>query len=198
MIYSGLEFGQYFEIDKDTKCHNYWMAFTPAIRMIFTFMQMYFIFFNSKMAIGKASLGVQFGLMHLIGTNLSVWLNVLVEETRHEILHFYDPVNQTLTLHAHDHGFPHKSGHAHSAETDLSANISMESHHHRDRRGLKAMYECRRSNVMGNLVDNASPFLFPCTIEFSLICAAVCYVMWKSTAKRRVSKYTGNNWNSQV
>ena len=188
MIYSGLEFGQYFEIDKNTNCHNYWMVLTPAIRMTFTFMQMYFIFFNSKMAIGKASLGVQFGLMHLIGTNLSVWLNVLVEETRHEILHFYDPVNQNLTLHSRDRG--HGSAEVFNL-TDL--------HHHRARRGLKAMYDCRRSNVMGTLVDNASPFLFPCTIEFSLICAAVCYVMWKSTAKRRVSKYTNpGNWSSQV
>lgn len=38
----------------------------------------------------------RFGLMHMIGTNLSVWLNVLVQETKHEILTFYNPENNTI------------------------------------------------------------------------------------------------------
>lgn len=38
---------------------------------------------------------------------------------------------------------------------------------------------CRRSNIMGGLLQNASPFLFPCTIEYSLICAVILYEMWK-------------------
>lgn len=32
---------------------------------------------------------------------------------------------------------------------------------------------------MGSLVTNASPFLFPCTIEYSLICAVILFEMWK-------------------
>lgn len=39
--------------------------------------------------------------------------------------------------------------------------------------------ECRRTNIMGSLVQNASPFLFPCTIEYSLICAVILFEMWK-------------------
>ena len=27
-----------------------------------------------------------FGLMHMIATNMCVWLNVIIEETKHEIL----------------------------------------------------------------------------------------------------------------
>lgn len=48
MIYSGLEFAQYFEIDVDSQCHDILMAVTPATRMVFTFIQMYFIFLNAK------------------------------------------------------------------------------------------------------------------------------------------------------
>lgn len=40
----------------------------------------------------------RFGLMHMIGTNLSVWLSVLIQETKHEILTFYDPENRTLRI----------------------------------------------------------------------------------------------------
>lgn len=36
---------------------------------------------------------------------------------------------------------------------------------------------------MGSLVQDASPFLFPCTIEYSLICAAILYVMWKNISR---------------
>lgn len=48
MIYSGLEFGQYFELQSDSKCHNFLLALTPATRMVFIFIQMYFIFLNNE------------------------------------------------------------------------------------------------------------------------------------------------------
>lgn len=32
---------------------------------------------------------------------------------------------------------------------------------------------------MTSLVANAGPFLFPCTIEYSLICAVILLEMWK-------------------
>lgn len=38
---------------------------------------------------------------------------------------------------------------------------------------------CHEGRVMGSLVAKASPFLFPCTIEYSLICAVILYEMWK-------------------
>lgn len=40
----------------------------------------------------------RFGLMHMIGTNLSVWFSVLIQETKHEILTFYNPENRTLRI----------------------------------------------------------------------------------------------------
>lgn len=51
MIYSGLEFGQYFELERDTKCHNVLLALTPATRMAFIFIQMYFIFLNNEVSL---------------------------------------------------------------------------------------------------------------------------------------------------
>lgn len=258
MIYSCLEFGQFLEQEPDTKCHSYMQAFTPVVRIIFTFMQMYFIFLNSRMSVSKVSWVKQFGLMHMIGTNLCVWLNVLVQETKHEILHFYDPENGTITVvygltyygksntkaleeHAkvvaaatsmnsiasaliaeppvphfnfgfsnEDNSMEQQSMRGGSSSSSNATNMlwslvnqtaSMLSAEdmggqdagHRLKRGLMGphtIYECARENIMGSLVNNASPFLFPCTIEYSLICAAICYVMWKSMAKRRVKQIT--------
>ncbi|KAL6441612.1 hypothetical protein ACFW04_003624 [Cataglyphis niger] len=179
MIYSGLEFGQYFELEQNTKCHNIMLALTPATRMAFIFIQMYFIFLNNEqMKVYRHRVVARFGLMHMIGTNLSVWLNVLVQETKHEILTFYNPENNSLRI-SHrlgSKGGLHLGGHTHSHHGE----------HVRLPRGLKGphhMFECRRTNIMGSLVQDASPFLFPCTIEYSLICAAILYVMWKNISK---------------
>lgn len=38
---------------------------------------------------------------------------------------------------------------------------------------------CGRVNIMGSIVQDAAPYLFPFIIEYSLIGAAVIYVMWK-------------------
>jgi large subunit ribosomal protein L18 len=38
--------------------------------------------------------------------------------------------------------------------------------------------ECWKSNIMAPLVRSASRFLFPCTVEYSLLCAVILGVMW--------------------
>lgn len=38
---------------------------------------------------------------------------------------------------------------------------------------------CGRLNIMGTIVNDSAPYLFPFIIEYSLIGAAVIYVMWK-------------------
>lgn len=48
MIYSGLEFAQYFEMSSNPLCDDIMMAVQPASRMLFTFFQMYFVFLNAK------------------------------------------------------------------------------------------------------------------------------------------------------
>lgn len=59
------------------------------------------------MKVYKHKIVARFGLMHMVGTNLSVWLNVLVQETKHEILTFYDPENKTI-------GLSHRLGKTHN------------------------------------------------------------------------------------
>lgn len=54
--------------------------------------------FALQMKVYRHRVVARLGLMHMIGTNLSVWLNVLVQETKHEILTFYNPENNTLKI----------------------------------------------------------------------------------------------------
>lgn len=58
MIYIGLEFGSFFEIPLGSPCHEILRGVNPLLQMIFTFMQMYFIFMNSRVSWLKACMNV--------------------------------------------------------------------------------------------------------------------------------------------
>jgi hypothetical protein len=52
MVYSGLEFGRYFELKNNHECSsNVLQAITPATRMLLTLVQVQFIFLNTKVTV---------------------------------------------------------------------------------------------------------------------------------------------------
>lgn len=66
------------------------------------------------------------------------------------------------------------------------AGHSNDTEHSNDSYSLHAKYSCQEGNVMGSLVTNASAFLFPCKIEYSLICAVILFEMWKKITSMKV------------
>ncbi|XP_046394982.1 uncharacterized protein LOC124162480 isoform X3 [Ischnura elegans] len=85
MIYNGLEFGAFFELPMESPCYQILRGVNPVLQMVFTFMQMYFIFMNSRLNIHKFKVVARFGLMHVVATNLCVWIRTLVLESLKEI-----------------------------------------------------------------------------------------------------------------
>lgn len=51
MIYNGLEFGTFFELPFESPCYLILKGVNPVLQMVFTFMQMYFIFMNSRVCV---------------------------------------------------------------------------------------------------------------------------------------------------
>ncbi|CRK93108.1 CLUMA_CG006518, isoform C [Clunio marinus] len=95
LIYIGLEFGSFFEVPFDSPCHQILRGVNPLLQMIFTFMQMYFIFMNSRLNIHRFKVLARFGLMHVVATNICVWIRTLVLEAQKEITAYYlDRVNE--------------------------------------------------------------------------------------------------------
>lgn len=223
MIYSGLEFGQFFELESKEHCYNFLYGFTPGSHVAFTFIQLYFIFMNSRVVISRHKLIgtfmfitidisrtqklfliigpkkqyfslARFGLMHMIATNLCVWLHVLIQETKHQIMILVNP-NVTELMPDFSIAWEHVNDVVEEISEDYLESINLgpvnPESHHISKRSLDdhSLYtthgECRRSNVIGQLVQDASQFLFPCTIEYSLICAAILYIMWKSFEDER-------------
>lgn len=95
MVYSGLEFGLYFEMKGQPMCSSYFSALTPIARMVLCIIQMQFIFLNTtELDLARHKVVARFGLMHMVATNLCEWLHVLVEETKHEIFHLTHHVDK--------------------------------------------------------------------------------------------------------
>lgn len=91
MIWTGLEIGTFFEIPLTSPCHQILRGVNPLLQMIFTFMQMYFIFMNSRVILNihRFKVIARFGLMHVVATNICVWIRTLVMETLKEITIYY-------------------------------------------------------------------------------------------------------------
>lgn len=60
----------------------------------------------------------------------------------------------------------------------MSDDPAIDSEHLLKKRYSESVPNCHESSIMTNLIYDASPFLFPCTIEYSLICAVILYEMW--------------------
>ncbi|OQR78537.1 otopetrin-2-like [Tropilaelaps mercedesae] len=151
MVYNGLEFGSYFEIPTSSRCYSPLLAVNPVLQMAFTFAQMYFIFMNARVV-------ARFGLMHIVATNICVWIRTLGKETLQEIL-------------------------SHEVGGVKNRSVAIEDAVLTFRARANKSESCERVDIMGSIVVDASPFLYPFIIEYSLISAAVLYVMWKNIGK---------------
>ncbi|XP_022669549.1 otopetrin-2-like isoform X4 [Varroa jacobsoni] len=161
MVYNGLEFGSYFEIPTSSRCYSPLLAVNPLLQMAFTFAQMYFIFMNARLNIQKFKVVARFGLMHIVATNICVWIRTLGKETLQEIL-------------------------SHEVDTTRNGSVAIEDAVLTFRARANRSESCERVDIMGTIVVDASPFLYPFIIEYSLISAAVLYVMWKNIGKNPV------------
>lgn len=145
---------------------------------------------------GRNKVISRFGLMHMVATNLCEWLYTLVEETKHEIWHLSHSAHAVHADGQHTHeDMIAKNG---NSTMSLLSNAT-DTEHNILKRSIEVaaqQYEdCQRTNIMGSLVQNASPFLFPCTIEYSLICAVILFEMWKKV--RSIPEINKMRRNSQ-
>ncbi|XP_050308251.1 proton channel OtopLc-like isoform X14 [Anthonomus grandis grandis] len=188
MIYNGLEFGVFFEIPFNSPCYMILRGVNPVLQMIFTFMQMYFIFMNSRLNIHRFKVVARFGLMHVVATNLCVWIRTLVLEYIKEITIYHrDLLNGTSVSPTSIAPFavvdePEAIDNLAANSSEMLEDIQPEALINYNYFMRNISYEndsCGRINIMGTIVQDSAPYLFPFIIEYSLIGAAVIYCMWK-------------------
>ncbi|CAG0882651.1 unnamed protein product [Darwinula stevensoni] len=174
MIYCGLEFGGFWEIPWNSPCHELINGLNPCFQMVFTFMQMYFIFMNAKLNIHKFKIVARFGLMHVIGTNICVWLRTLFREGLRDV-----------TGHNTDKGI----GPSEDQMILVGGNRSMEVL-------METNASCARNNIVGNIRSDSAPFLYVFPVEYSLIGIAILFIMWRHIGPSK-ARSTDDDWSRE-
>ncbi|XP_064609588.1 proton channel OtopLc-like [Liolophura sinensis] len=226
MIHSGLQFGDYFEVEVIDPCRHAVFAIRPIVHLMFTFVQLYFVFLNSKMCINRYKTIARFGLMHMVATNICVWFNTIVEETLHQLGNIDSSPHHDLAavLYSQEHTTPTPNRtlladvnrrhsinvsargrdygpvdiHGTIAHLTTTAAQLIRKHSHLNPQNVThersfpspvlpvvgTHFDCKTSQLMLSVLETVSPYLYPCSIEYSLICAGIVYTLWKNIGKR--------------
>ncbi|GBM65646.1 hypothetical protein AVEN_217639-1 [Araneus ventricosus] len=84
LISSGLEVAAIFTGPK--KCMDDLNMMQPVLRGLFSFIQMHFLFMNTKDMVNSFRWFRHFALMHLVATNLAIWIRIMLWESTRDWL----------------------------------------------------------------------------------------------------------------
>ncbi|XP_032795796.2 proton channel OtopLc isoform X1 [Daphnia magna] len=225
LIFNGLEIAMHSTMEG--KCVAEIVFAHPILQALFTFLQMHFLFVNSEVLVEKFGLLARFGFMHLIATNVSLWIRTVVWESANEWLHYlhHQRLHHGAGLGAEvgviaqrqfsgrNGGYMPSADYAYfDDEADFPAannidyitasvggpsslssncNSTFEFITTTHIQNMVGLYECFNNNTLGKMWATSMPYLFPFLVEyklklelhFSLIAAAVAYIMWRSVGQ---------------
>ncbi|XP_071445529.1 proton channel OtopLc-like [Hetaerina americana] len=215
LVYNGLEMAMHSMMDGP--CLSDVVFVHPVLNGLFTFLQMHFLFVNSQVVVERFGLAAHFGFMHLVGTNLALWVRLIVWETGLEWTYYLhlaqggfledysshsnglasgaaSPTPRMLPTPLELRGFPKSMmgrvtrdalppvaallvGHKVNGSGGLSNHDVYHPVSDNHIGQVVALHRCLNTNSLGQLWTSSMPFLFPFLVEFSLIAAAVMFVM---------------------
>ncbi|XP_061188116.1 proton channel OtopLc-like [Saccostrea echinata] len=162
MILDGLYIAEEFEdYGNPQSCHQGVTVVTYIIKMVFAFSQLYFVFNNAEMRMLAHQSLAKFGLMHMTATNICEWYRTVVVETL-----------ETLTKDVADHQPDQQTAKNTTEGIEYGLLLTNKS----------GQVECMLSHLIGSIIKDTSPYLYPFKIEYNLICAGILYVMWRHLA----------------
>ncbi|CAH1773386.1 unnamed protein product [Owenia fusiformis] len=137
------------------ECRNVVMSVDVGCGLLFTFLQTFFLFKNSGLCVYKYRNIVAFGLLHVLATNMCVWVRAIISEAL-----------ETIEEHGHisDNS---SSGHLYSSPEDSVMFVEAGGGGH-----SSVVTGCDRGK---SIVDSVAPYLFPFIIEYSIIAAALSF-----------------------
>ncbi|XP_071527937.1 LOW QUALITY PROTEIN: uncharacterized protein [Panulirus ornatus] len=155
LIFNGLEIAMHSTMKSE--CVKDIVFAHPILQALFTFLQMHFLFVNSEVIVEKFGQVARFGFMHLVATNVAIWIRMVVWESA---IVWIEDTYATGSL----------------VEIPEQAEQVLR------------LYTCFQNNTLGRLWTDAQPYLFPFLVQYSLIAAAVTYIMWRNVGKEKLRK----------
>ncbi|XGW27677.1 hypothetical protein V3C99_007906 [Haemonchus contortus] len=141
----------------DSSC-SVFITTLEVFSIVFIFVQMHFIFCNSKLSITGHHPIARFGTMHLIAANLWTWIRyVLLEEGAME-----KEIREVFHV-------------IHSQNESGMEKATVDAFEHRDIESGCQSVEC--------MLGSVSEMMYAAIVEYSLIAAAVMYIVWKNIGR---------------
>ena len=141
---------------KLVSCGDIFLVLRPGAQILFTFAQMYFIFLSHKLPVFRRRLAARLGLAHLAATNLALWLRAVVAESRSQL------------------------GAVPGTVGDNSSEVWAVWSNQSEGAGLEVgPGACEDRAAIRLLARHAAPYLYPCTVQYSLLCCLVVLAMWR-------------------
>ncbi|CAB3396889.1 unnamed protein product [Caenorhabditis bovis] len=137
--------------------------------IIFTYVQMHFLFTNSKITFKKDNRLATFGLMHCVAVNLWTWFSLCLVKAQVKKAKKKKKELAAATTQSSSSSSEESDATAADLVIEAVTVIANETK-------LEDLYY--RMLGMGKLGD-VSNFLLTCLVEYSLIGAAVCFIIWK-------------------
>lgn len=144
---------------------------SKSLSLLFIFMQSFFIFKYANIIINYGKNFAEFGLVHIICTNFCVFLRCIVRETFTEIRNYKflgDIDNIKEKYRNNNTAFVANYSKVYQTRFKTTGCVNTISFTSEIAEGIREAQ------------DKLSPYLFPCIIEYSLICLTIFYVLYKS------------------
>ncbi|XP_014476225.1 PREDICTED: uncharacterized protein LOC106745269 isoform X2 [Dinoponera quadriceps] len=194
LVFNGLEMAMH-SMMQGAECLTDVVFVHPVLHGLFTFLQMHFLFVNSQVLVERFGLAARFGFTHLAATNIAVWTRLVIWDSAQEwtyFVHLAQHEQETSVSPLNLRGFPgsltRQSRDLIDSTTKTSTFKPYQPVSNEQISQVIALQECLNTNTLGQLWTSSMPFLYPFIVQFSLIAAAVTFVMGQNVGRNRLVK----------
>ncbi|XP_065335323.1 proton channel OtopLc-like isoform X2 [Cloeon dipterum] len=188
LIHSLLLFGYQVSYLTSSEPHVNKCASIPTLVLdilypTYSFVQLFFIFKYSNVIINHCTELARFALMHCIASSLCFWVWTILRETVDSLSHLHHnrasaiqnlmPVlheERSEALHYPITPLPITSKGAQDLVKFLNDTSFLHDH-------------CRGARTLSDNFENFSPYLYPFTIEYSILVVGVLFIMWQNIGR---------------
>ncbi|XP_034246845.1 proton channel OtopLc-like [Thrips palmi] len=151
--------------DEFYKCASPATLVLDVLYPVYSFLQLFFIFKYSNVIINRCEELARFALMHCLSSSLCFWVWTILRETMDSLAH-YDH-------HDHPEHLEQPDDPLLDYDTDYPSPVFMNA-------SSLGSSECRGSTQLSTVLDSLSPYLYPFTIEYSILVVGVLFVIWQN------------------
>jgi len=169
LSYCFLEFITFFIIDLHPDCTDLLVSANSILAIVLVVLQTVVIVMLPRLKMALVGGLPQLGLMHLVATNLVLWMRTVIRESIHEFHVRLLPAFHVLE--SEDHG--HHGGH--SGDGDHHQSLNFKLYNNQIELCMKMYAD---DDFVTSILKSSSPFLYAFIVEFSLVAVTFFFSTW--------------------